>query len=54
MNSGGNTSNGFISKLNSGGGFVFVKQLAGGISNPISLTLDQSGNIYVGGYFLIQ
>ena len=51
LNSGGNSSNGFISKLNSGGGFVFVKQLAGGISNPISLTLDQSGNIYVGGYF---
>jgi hypothetical protein len=45
-------SDGFISKLDSNGDFLWVKQIAGPGFNPImSLNLDDSGNILTTGFF---
>lgn len=51
LNTGGNTPNTFISKLNSIGNFAFAKQMSGSISGGNSITIDSSGNICTAGYF---
>jgi hypothetical protein len=43
------TTDGYISKLNSAGGFVWAKQIAS--SFPKTITTDLSGNVYVHGFF---
>ena len=43
---------GFISKLNSMGGFVWVKQMSGTIyDEPQTVAVDAAGNVYVAGEF---
>lgn len=42
---------GFISKLDASGNFVWVKQLEGTIRDVASLALDASGNVYTTGSF---
>jgi hypothetical protein len=45
---------GFISKLDASGNFVWVKQLEGNIRDVASLALDTSGNVYTTGSFYSQ
>ncbi len=41
----------FISKLDAAGNFVWAKQFAGSGGRPLSVTSDDSGNLYITGYF---
>ena len=52
LTAGASSSDIFISKLSSAGGFVWAKRM-GGITNDLgaSIALDCSGNIYTTGYF---
>ncbi|HKR07075.1 MAG TPA: SBBP repeat-containing protein [Bacteroidia bacterium] len=51
LNTGGNFSNVFISKLNSLGNFVWARRMGGSIAVGRSIAIDASWNIYTTGYF---
>ena len=52
LTSAGGASDIFISKLNSGGGFVWAKSMGGTHEDVgIGITLDSSGNLYTTGFF---